>query len=122
MAGRHPFPQHEADLLVGDVRGAAAQREQLQQNVSGCVQQPFEGGRDPGHNAHDAGERGGNALGMAQRDPLRQQLAENQREVGKADHHYCHADRMRITREDAAGLGKTVLQVLAERRLAKGAN
>ena len=41
-------------------------------------------------------QRGGDALGMDQRDPLRHQFAEDQREIRDADHDHRHADRMGV--------------------------
>ncbi len=78
VAGRHPFAQHEADLLVGHRRGFAAQWQQPQQQVGGRAQQPFDRRADPRHGAHEARQRRGNALGIDHRDALRHQLAEDQ--------------------------------------------
>ena len=121
MAGRHPLAQHEADLLVGDRRRSAAQRQQPQQEIGGRTQQPLDRRPHPRQAAHEAGQRRGDRLGSQQRQPLRHQFAEDQREVGDADDHDGHADGVRIIAERAAMRGKIVLQAFAERRLAESA-
>ena len=80
VAGRDPLAQHEADFLVGDRRRLAAQRQSAQDQIGGRAEEPFERGAEPRHPAHEARQRGGDALGMDQREPLRHQLAEDRRE------------------------------------------
>jgi hypothetical protein len=63
----------------------------------------------------------GNPLGMREGDALWHQFAQDQREVRDDDHHGGHADVMGVMRRNATMLGEILLQALAKRRLAEGA-
>ena len=56
----------------------------------------------------EASEGRRNALGMTERDTLRHQLAQNQGEIGDADHYHRHADDMGVAGKEAALLGQVV--------------
>ena len=109
------------DLLVGDpLLGLPALSEQAQHQPAGDVEQPDERGGDRGDERHQRGDAGGNALGIAQRDLLGHQLADDQRQVGNDDHDDADAQRQRDGRIDARA-GKRRAQPFAQGGAREGA-
>jgi hypothetical protein len=68
--------------------------EQPEEEPGGDLEQPHRRRGDAGQRRHRRGHGGGDALGVAQRDLLGHELADDQREVGDHRDHDGHADRL----------------------------
>ncbi len=87
-AGVGALGDHRLDLLLGHRRSAprrGAARSPSTASVERRRNQTI-GVPIGGEHGHRAGDEGGDALGVPERQPLRHQLADDQRDVGGGDH------------------------------------
>ena len=65
-------------------------------------------------------ERGGDALGVNEREPLGHELPQDQREIRDADHDGRHADDMRVSRDESLVALELPLKRVPQRGLTNG--
>ena len=115
VPGRNPLAQHKGDLLVGDGGGSlAAHGQQAKHKIGRGAQEPLDRCSRPGNRSHEAAERSGNPLGMEQGDALWDEFAEDQREIGYADHDNRHADQMGVSRGEPVIGPELPLELVAQ--------
>ncbi len=82
-AGRRPHIEHRGHLLLRDRRFVRlACSDQAQQELCGCAEQLHQRRREQGEPVHRARDQRGDPLRVVERDPLRDQLADHQGEIG----------------------------------------
>ena len=101
-AGRLRFGDDGAHLLLGDpLLRFALLTEQREHGLAREIEQEHQRRADPGEQRHRRRDAGSDALGIAQRDLLGHQLAEDQREVGDGDDDDADAQRIRCRLREA---------------------
>ena len=109
------------DLLVGDLLLALLLvAQQSQHATAGHVEQPDQGGGDLRQHGHRRRHAHRHRLGIAQRDLLGHQLADDQRNVCDERHHDADADRVRQSRRHAV-IDQQSRKAFAERGAGEGA-
>src|SRR6185312_4830207 len=122
MAGGGGLAQHQRDLLLGHRRRLTrAHRNEPQDQVARRTEEAFRRPARPGHHLQKPGQPCGEIFGPAERQPLRHQLAEDQREIGDEDHDRGKADRFRIIGGPAWERLEVLRQRVGERGAAEGA-
>ena len=85
-ADAHTLADEEANFVLGDFDfGFGFDAEEGEQGVGGSTQQADEGSADEREAVHRAGEDAGDALGIAEADAFREELADDEREIGEDD-------------------------------------
>ena len=97
-AGIFGFDDEGADLLLADLFfGIAPVTEQPEQRLARAIQQPHQRQRNRRQQHHRRRHPDGHGLGIAQRDLLRHQFADDQRSIGDDGDNDADADRVRET-------------------------
>jgi hypothetical protein len=96
--------QQEADLLVGDlVAGWRTGAQEPEYRLGGNAEHRHHRRREPREQAHGLRYPARHSLGVLQREPLRDELSDDERQVGDCEHY----------RGDAGGLGGPAAQPFA---------
>ena len=115
-AGGLGFGNQHLDFFLGDLRlRGAALAEKGEHETSRYIEEPDEGARDLRQEHHGRCDRAGNGFGIAQRDLLRHQFADDQREIGNGGDDDAEGDRIGIVAVEAGGF-ETAGEPRAERR------